>query len=63
MLTIRASWFVHLLGARAAVLAPLRADAFERSGGVSFGGIQIGPESMLAVSRTCGYQSDENRQS
>ena len=54
MHTIRACWFVHLLGACGAVLVPLRADAFELSGGVSFGGIQIGADPMPALSPFAG---------
>lgn len=57
MRTQRAMRFVRVLcviGACGAVLVPLPADAFELSGGVSFGGIQIGAEPMLAVSPFVG---------
>ncbi len=50
----RAIGFVRVLGACGAVLVPLPADAFELSGGVSFGGLQIGADPMLAVSPFVG---------
>lgn len=57
MRTQRAMRFVRVLrviGACGAVLVPLPADAFELSGGVSFGGLQIGAEPMSAVSPFVG---------
>lgn len=54
MRSIRASWIIRLLGACGVLLAPLRADAFELSGGVSVGGIQIGADPLLAVSPFVG---------